>query len=158
MATRTLTTGQVISLGDGRLACHFDEVHKVLDDLLDDHLMVHQIPRASRFAEPFIRDACPWVADLPALDLSHVDDKQSAVLAWVDQISATHGERHTVPDLAGQWVHFDAIDEAVAMFGPDRVLVVEQDPFQRLRQAADRAREAFETFGDQVDTKPEEAP
>lgn len=151
MATRTLTTGQVISLGDGRLACYFDEVHKALDDLLDDHLMVHQATRASRFAEPFIRDACPWVTDLPPLDLSHVEDKQAAVLAWVDQISASHGSEHTIHDLSGQWVHFDPIDEAVAQFGRDRVVVIPV-PDAGLSGAIEGAREAFERLAEQIDS------
>lgn len=122
MSAQTLTTGQVISLGDGKLACDIGEVYQALNGLLDESLMTHQLPRAGRFAEPFIHEACPWVLDLPPLDLEGVKDKRAVVLAWVDQISAEHGELHEVPDLAGQWVHFDAIDEAVAMFGKDRVV------------------------------------
>lgn len=129
MSTKTLTTGQVITLGDGRLACGIGEVYEALNGLLDDDLMTHQLPRAGRFAEPHVREACPWVADLPPLSLDAVPDaeKGRVVLEWVEEISAEHGHLHEVPDLSGQWVHFDAIDEAVAIFGPDRVIPVSLD-------------------------------
>lgn len=128
MSETTLTTGQVITLGDGRLACDIGSVYEALNGLLDDNLMTHQLPRAGHFVEPHVQDACPWVTDLPPLDLEAAEDKEATVLAWVDRISAEHGPLHTVPDLAGQWVRFNPIDEAVAMFGKDRVTVVEVDP------------------------------
>lgn len=128
MSETTLTTGQVITLGDGRLACDIGSVYEALNGLLDDNLMTHQLPRAGRFVEPHVQDACPWVTDLPPLVLEGAEDKEATVLAWVDRISAEHGPLHTVPDLAGQWVRFNPIDEAVAMFGKDRVTVVEVDP------------------------------
>lgn len=128
MSEQTLTTGQIITLGDGRLACDISAVYEALNGLLDDDLMTHQLPRAGRFVEPHVQAACPWVTDLPPLDLGEVEDKRAAVLAWVDRISAEHGPLHTVPDLSGQWVHFNPVDEAVAMFGKDRVIAVEVDP------------------------------
>lgn len=124
MSTTTLTTGQVITLGDGRLACEIGQVYEALNGLLDDNLMTHQLPRAARFVEPQVREEFPWVADLPPLDLEGVDDASAAVLAWVEQISVEHGPLHEMPDLSGQWVHFDAVDEAVAVFGRDRVIPV----------------------------------
>jgi hypothetical protein len=126
MTDKTLTTGQIITLGDGRLACGIGEVYEALNGLLDDDLMTHQLPRAGRFVEPHVRVACPWVAVLPPLDLDAVPDagKEEAVLGWVEQISAEHGPLHEVPDLSGQWIHFDPIDEAGAIFGPDRVIPI----------------------------------
>lgn len=128
MSETRMTTGQVITLGDGRLACDIDAVYEALNALLDDDLMTHQLPRAWRFVEPHVQAACPWVTDLPPLDLDEVEDKRAAVLAWVDRISAEHGPLHTVPDLAGQWVRFNPIDEAAAMLGKDRVIAVEVNP------------------------------
>ena len=128
MSEQVLTTGQVITLGDGRLACGIGAVYEALNALLDDDLMTHQLPRAGRFVKPHVQAACPWVTDLPPLDLEGVEDKRAAVLEWVGRIGAEHGPLHTVPDLAGQWVHFDPFDEAEAMVGKCRVTVVEVDP------------------------------
>ena len=128
MSEQTLTTGQIITLGDGRLACDIGAVYEALNALLDDDLMTHQLLRAGRFVEPHVQAACPRVTDLPPLNLGGVEDEGAAVLAWVDQISAEHGPLHTVPDLSGQWVHLNPIDEAVAMVGKDRVTIVGVDP------------------------------
>lgn len=110
-----LSTGQVITLGDGRLACPIGEVYEACNGLLGDDLMTHQLVRAGYFLKPHVKEACPWVSNLPELDLAGVDDKETAVLAWVDEISAIHGETHEVPDLSDEWEKIDPIQELLDM-------------------------------------------
>ena len=115
MTDMKLTTGQVITLGDGRLACPIGEVYEACNGLLGDDLMTHQLVRAGEFLKPHVQEACPWVTDLPELDLDGVDDKETVVLAWVDEISAAHGETHEVPDLSDEWEKIDPLQELVDM-------------------------------------------
>lgn len=104
MSEMQLNTGQVITLGDGRLACDIGEVYEALNGLLDDNLMTHQLPRAGHFVAPHVIEACPWVAELPPLgDLDKAYDLRGVVTAWVSLVSAEHGDTHRVPDLSGQW-------------------------------------------------------
>lgn len=110
-----LSTGQVITLGDGRLACPIGEVYEACNGLLDDDLMTHQLVRAGSFLEPFVVEACPWVTALPKLDLDGVDDKEAVVLAWVDKISAEHGDTHEVPERSDEWKKIDPIQELLDM-------------------------------------------
>lgn len=122
-----LTTAQVITFGDGRLACTMDQVYQGLNALLDENLMTHQLPRAGDFVEPHVIESCPWVKDLP--DMPPVegltrDLKGYAIDSWVAKISAQHGELHEVPDLSGLWIHLNPIDEIHAMVGNGEAEVV----------------------------------
>lgn len=113
-----LNTGQIISFGDGRLACSIQEIYSGLNALLDENLMTHQIARAGDFVAPHIVEAHPWVKDLPkAPPLTGLsDDMRIEVLkAWVRDISSKHGDSHVVPDLSGLWIHLDPVDEILAM-------------------------------------------
>lgn len=130
MTSATLTTGQIITLGDGRLACDIGEVYQALNTLLDDDLMTHQLPRAGRFVESHVQAACPWVKDLPPmpeLEGSSPEQRKALVQGWIDSITDEHGSLHKVPDLSGQWVHFNPLDEAEALVGKDRIIVVGEE-------------------------------
>lgn len=130
----TLTTGQVITFGDGRLACTMEQVYRGLNALLNEDLMTHQLPRAGDFVQSHIVEACPWVEDIPPmppLDGLASDLKNYAIQSWVDRISATNGELHEIPDLSGFWIHLDPIDEIHAMVGNGdasvAIVVIETD-------------------------------
>lgn len=109
-----LTTGQLISITDGRLACDIGDVYKALDAITGDNLFTHQLPRASRFVEPFLAELHPWVRDLPpmpSLDGLPTEDVADVVYGWVDRISAEHGSEHEAPDLSAQWTPGDPLAE-----------------------------------------------
>lgn len=110
-----LTTGQVLTITDGRVFCDIGEIYEALDGLTGDSLMTHQLPRAGEFAKPYVEEACPWVNDLPPLDLEGVEDKRGVIMEWLDDISEEHGEVHEVPDLSGYWISFDPLEELVAI-------------------------------------------
>lgn len=115
-----LNTGQVITVATGRLACSMGEVYEALNGLTGDELMTHQLPRANDFAEPHVKEACPWVVDIGEFpDLDEVSDKGAVVESWLAKISEEHGDSHEVPDLSGFWIHFDPLDEIVAIMAED---------------------------------------
>lgn len=62
--TRQFSVGAVISAGTGRLACDMGELYDILDWLLKDSLMTHQLPGAARTAKPFLHEQFPWLAGL----------------------------------------------------------------------------------------------
>ena len=112
-----LTTGQVLTITDGRVFCDVGEIYEALDGLTGDSLMTHQLPRAGEFAKPYIEESCPWVNDIPPLDLEGVEDRRAIIMEWLDGISGKYGEVHEVPDLSGYWISFDPVDELVAILG-----------------------------------------
>ena len=111
-----LTTGQVLTITTGKLACEMGEVYEALDGLTGDSLMTHQLPRASEYAKPHVEKACPWSTDVPALVLDE-SDREGSVKAWIAGISEEVGEVHEVPDLSEDWEARDPIAELVEMMG-----------------------------------------
>jgi hypothetical protein len=120
MNTITLSTAQLVTLTDGRLACTMDEVYKALNEITGDNLYTHQLPRAMEFAQPELIKMHPWVENLPDMPsfngLSQAEAKEQ-MEAWVAKISADHGDTHEVPDLSEQWVYVDPIAELVDKMG-----------------------------------------
>lgn len=130
MSEQTLTTGEVISLGDGRLACPMTDAVQALNGLLDDNLMTHQLSRAARYVMPYVVEACPWVKQIPPMPAIEVESPEKAtelLSGWVQLIAAQYGEIHTIPDPSGQWERIDPLKEAQAILGSDRVIPVVVD-------------------------------
>lgn len=50
------TTGEVISAGTGRLCCQMDGVYRILNYLTGDNLYTHQLPRAFKACEAWVRE------------------------------------------------------------------------------------------------------
>lgn len=120
MSEATLTTGEVITIAEGYLACDMEQIYNALNTLLGDSLMTHQLPRAASFVEPYLREDFDWLNDLPARPNIEGMDKEeikTTILKWLSDISAEHGELHKVPDLSGQWIHLNPIDELIAIRG-----------------------------------------
>lgn len=115
MAKATLTTGQVITIGDGRFACSVVEIYSALNTLLDDNLFTHQLPRGARHAEKTVIEACPWVTDLPKLDFNQQGTKEEIVRAWVASISAKVGDTHEIPDASEGWQEKNPVIELTEM-------------------------------------------
>lgn len=119
MAKATLTTGQVISLGDGRFACEVDEIYTALNTLLDDNLFTHQLPRGAKYVQRTIIDACPWVKDLPEIEYTPREPKATTVKKWVVSISEKVGETHEIPDASEGWGHKHPLVELAEMVTKD---------------------------------------
>ena len=112
MADAILSTGQVISIADGRLACDVGEVYEALNTLLDEDFMTHQLIRAADYVKPIILGHCPWVASLPPLEKGSTKDE---VIQWVEEISRLHGPSHKIPDCSVGWRHKHPIAELMEM-------------------------------------------
>lgn len=116
MTNATLTTGQIISLGDGRLACDIGEVYTAVNLLLDENISTIGLLSAGEYLEPRIQAKFPWVKELPDLNINDnmsSEHKALVVKKWVKSISEQVGETHEVPDMSDKWVKRSILDDIV---------------------------------------------
>lgn len=173
MSTKELPTAAVVSVASGRLACDIGQIYDVLDWVLDDALMTHQLPNASRAVQPFLEVEFPWLTELDLPEGGGADFTE-AVFALVD----LHGATLEVPQWdAAPWVQGNAmadleviaagrpiIDGKVGQPKPDVQVVVLPDvsdlaaSFDRLSAAIDpdvfkRLAEALDQTDDEADSR-----
>jgi hypothetical protein len=133
----------VLSVTTGRLVStrHIDGVYDLLNFLTGDRLFTHQLPRASRECEPWLRSQFPQLMEDSAEiaqqlnRLSTVCDgkpteteRAAAVASFVENIRRDLGLPEMIPVYEmGVDMHtrIDPIDEARAMFGDSRVLTID---------------------------------
>lgn len=120
MAKAILTTGQVISLGDGRLACDIGEVYEAVDVLLNENISTIGLIPAGDYLKDKIRDECLWVKNLPNLNI-HDDmsnhQKTTVVKNWVESISDEVGDMHYIPDMSKGWAKRNIMDDIEYILG-----------------------------------------
>jgi hypothetical protein len=135
----------VLSVTTGRLVStrHMDGVYDVLDFLTGDSLFTHQLPRASREYEPWLRTQFPQLMhDSPGMaerearlaeDIGNANHNKQEIEricnAWWEEIRQAHGLPEMLPLYemgADMHTHIDPIEEAEAMVGKQNVIVVEE--------------------------------
>ena len=126
-----ITISQLLTAATGRLLCPMEDVYRIYNFLTRDNLFTHQLPRAGREVEPWLFRWFPWLAavDTRPLDalLAGGGDPQAACDAWVRSIIDVNHLLETVhiePIPQDDHDRIDPIDEAVAMVGKDKVIVV----------------------------------
>jgi hypothetical protein len=113
--------GQILSMGTGRLCCQMDGVYEVANFLTGDNLFTHQLVRAFKVCQPWVRSQCPWLAEVDETGCTPETWKP-----WLAALTAKHGEFFELQPLpAGVWESQDPIAELVAMVGKDKVIVAE---------------------------------
>ncbi len=131
----TLTTGRLVSRR------HMDAVYEMLNFLTGDSIYTHQIPRVMREVEPWLRDALApkWfpehhqmkvlldelttmcaadAAEQRSLTVADWLRKAKEVLYLPDAVDLEPMEREA-------HLYIDPIEEAKAMMGDDKVIVVQ---------------------------------
>lgn len=113
--TRTFPTSDVLSVTTGVLLSQsIGAVYEVCGYILDDTLMTHQLPNASRACTPHLVALHPWLADLepPRGDID-------ALLLWLGEVEHEHGATlQVVPAVDPQWVRGNAIQDLVDLLRP----------------------------------------
>ena len=136
----------VLSVTTGRLVSsrHMDGIYEILNFLTGDNLFTHQLPRAMNECKPWLRSTFPTLMeDSPGMleRLADMDRRVNAVQQdrehiavairdWVEDLRLTLKlpEKLPVYELGSDMhTHIDPIEEARAMVGGDRVLVVSPD-------------------------------
>lgn len=127
----TVTTGRLVS------SRHMDGVYEILNFLTGDNLFTHQLPRAMRECDPWLRTQFPQLfpdngriaAFLAKMDEESVKTEAS-IAAWVESVRVAFLLPEMLPVYemgADMHTHIDPVEEAKAMFGDNRVISVAVD-------------------------------
>lgn len=104
--TREFAIDDILSAMTGTLVSkrHIDGIYDVLNYMTGESLFTHQLPRASREAEGFLREQFPDLAAIEIPDWSDVpkDQIKDVVYGWVDSTIETHGPTRQVRPLAAK--------------------------------------------------------
>jgi hypothetical protein len=133
----------VLSVTTGRLVSsrHMDGIYEILNFLTGDNLFTHQLPRAMRECEPWLKTQYPQLmADSPQMKtalnmldgtLAVTPQNKNAVgkacQSWVDDVRQKLNLPETLPVHemgADMHTHIDPIEEAQAMMGDKKVIAV----------------------------------
>lgn len=91
-----LTTGQVISIADGRMACDYNDLLAGLSLITGPEFLSNNgTVGTANFVKNDVLMYCPWVYNLPTLEIEGTD-KESAVREWVTYISTLYGGTHVI--------------------------------------------------------------
>jgi len=135
--------GDVLSVTTGRLVSsrHMEGIYELLNFLTGDNLFTHQLPRAMRECEPWLKTQYPQLmADSPDMavsievlkgNLTSTPQNKEAIgracAAWVEGVR----RKFELPEMlpihemgANMHTHIDPIEEAEAMVGKDKVIAV----------------------------------
>lgn len=139
--TKTFPLAQILSITTGRLMCDMGGVYEILNHITGDNLYTHVLPRAARFARPFIAEAFPeleaaWTAQNAArfqelLDCvpHHADQTpQTAISTWILWMMEP-GQCGLKPEYEIQshesaWLSLDPVSELEGMVVKERVMAV----------------------------------
>lgn len=123
--TREFPTLDVVTVATGVLVSdrHIASVYEVCNWMLDDNLMTHQLPNASRTLEPYILREHPWILmwDLPKGDVP-------ALKAMCARIVEEQGATVTLTRPENpEWVTGNAMPDLRQIAGARRVIQVDLD-------------------------------
>lgn len=141
---KNFDTSDVLSVTTGRLVSsrHIDGVYEILNFLTGDNLYTHQLPRAMRECEPWLRTQFPQLMrDSPgmvtmlnclngmiAVDSGTLEAREKTIAEWVADVK----KKFSLPDTlsvyemgADMHTHIDPVEEAQAMVGDKRVIALD---------------------------------
>ena len=119
----TFTTGQLLTLATGRLACDISEVYSAINAVTGINPMTHQIGRIMTELKPGLLRVHPWLENVTPPD-PNTDNIEQATLTWVSEVTAEHGDTHIVPLLSDQVTYQDPLTELRDTVGEDTTTVV----------------------------------
>jgi len=133
----------VLSVTTGRLvSCrHMEGIYDILNFLTGDNLFTHQLPRAGRECEPWLRTQFPQLfPDQPliALALTRLDelmedgdtreDRAAKITKWVEELRTVLELPEQIPVYEmdeEMHTHIDPVEELGAMIGDQKVIKVQ---------------------------------
>lgn len=134
----------VLSVTTGRLVSsrHIDGVYEILNFLTGDELFTHQLPRAMREYQTWLKKQFPHLMEdspeMPAAlavlkaDIANTPQNKEAIgkvcAAWVENLRLKLNLPEMLPVYemgAEMHTHIDPIEEAQAMMGAKKVIVIE---------------------------------
>lgn len=139
--TKQFGIGAILTITGEALMCDIGDVYKILGWLTgEEGLMTHQLPRASRESEGFLREQFPDLAaveipvwtEIPGWSAMGGEEKRTSIEAWLTDLGTKVGPTRDVPRLpAEDHTHIDPLTE-LQMLRPDApVIVVNATPEDR---------------------------
>lgn len=105
------SSGQIVSVVTGVMACEMDEIYLILNYMTGDDLYTHQLPRAATACEEYIKKQCKWADSVDTSTLSPKTYKD-----WIKKLNDTYGEWHDLEPLpVGIWQKKNPISELIEM-------------------------------------------
>lgn len=152
---KTFHISDVLSVTTGRLVSsrHMEGVYDILNFLTRDSLYTHQLPRAMRECQPWLRVQFPALMDdspgmrpmLAIMDKRVRATKQTRedlgkiIAIWVEELRASLKLPEMLPvyEMGTEMhTHIDPIEEARAIVGDKRVITVDLGGAERKRGRA----------------------
>lgn len=118
--TKEFPTLDVVSVATGILVGELYPMYDVMEWMLDDVLMTHQMGNASRTLQPYLEVQHPWLAELelPAGDIPEL-------LRITQDIVDEHGDSLIVERPENpEWVRGNAISDMFQLVDKDKVIPV----------------------------------
>jgi hypothetical protein len=128
-ATRPFNIGAILSITGEAMMCDIGDIYDLLGWMTGESLMTHQLPRASRECEGFLRETFPDLAnvdvptwtEMPGWDRLDNDGKMRVITAWLDAVPGDASRE--VPRLpAEDHTHIDPLTE-LTMMRPDLPII-----------------------------------
>lgn len=118
----------ILSISHSKLLTEIGNVYEILNYMLDDNLFTHQLPRASRFCEKFIRAQYPQLDDWDFFNEQVSTENYKEYIEKAKAIFGNELEIEKVP--AGTWTFKDPISEAEEHFSKDSIITIKTDTQQ----------------------------
>jgi hypothetical protein len=155
--TKSFPTLSVMSASTGILVCELYDMYNVLNWMLDDSLMTHQMPNASRTVQPYLEAQYPWLAelDLPAGNIKEL-------VRITKEILDKHGETLLLERPENhEWVRGNGLTDMLQLADGRPVFQVSLpeasslermgDDFLQINAATDQLSEAFEKLAETLE-------
>lgn len=130
--TKTFGIGAVLSITSEAMVCDIGEIYEILGWLTNEPgLMTHQLPRAARESEDFLREQFPDLAavdmpkwsEVPGWEAMGNEAKKAVISEWLDDLASRLGATREVPRLpAEDHTSIDPIAE-IKMIRPDLPII-----------------------------------
>lgn len=125
--TKAFHISDVITAATGMMVStrHMEGIYDILNWMTGDNLFTHALPRASREAEPLLRETFP---ELVAVEIPKIDSRESCD-AWLETLYPRFGEYVDVPRLPeGYHTAIDPISELSMMMPGKPIIPVHLPP------------------------------
>ncbi len=110
---RTFDLGSVLTVTTGRLFTEMDNVYDILNYLSNDSILIHQIPRVMKTAQPYVLARYP---QLEGVGRDVVINGWEDVKAFLDSQKAVLGDSFALSPMPREMCeHIDPIEEAIEM-------------------------------------------
>lgn len=127
----TVTTGRLLTKPAGDRDNGIGALYELLNFMTKDNLFTHQLPRAGRECEPWIRRWHPQLDTVDEAELKAVVEARGDLEAWIAKQEAIYGatlELEPIPRDDHDVIN--PYDEAVQMRGTDEGITIVEVPEQ----------------------------